>query len=430
MKHLIITVVVTIFWMTAALAQPTISQLMNLDIGDKYTMKEGGFDITSAMITEGSDQMWDFSVLPPDDKPAMGICIDPASTPFSDSSEVKNSNVAIKSYEAEDDTTHIYQFLRVSGNKCETMALGAYNRIIQQNISYTKWLDPAISLELPFSYGDSYTDKHVLWINHLPDNTIVLKDTSNTLYEAVGYGTLKTPAGTFQNALLVKETVDWVWWNNYSNTVYKTQGTDINYHWIAPGIKIPVMSVNLVDETGGIVNYISGTQFQNGGIDNPSDNGGDDDNDNGENGDDDDEPYDPADVWLNVCGSAGEYFAKSAGSLSWTMGEAVMETLEGSSHYFTQGFNQPNEVITSTEEQKKEDKILVYPNPFKTELNIRINDFTEPVSGTIYSNAGQALRNFTLNDPVSELRLNDLKPGMYFIRLMKDNSKTFIVVKQ
>jgi len=64
-------------------------------------------------------------------------------------------------------------------------------------------------------------------------------------------------------------------------------------------------------------------------------------------------------------------------------------------------------------------------------VNIRINDFTEPVSGTIYSNTGQALRNFTLNDPVSELRLNDLKPGMYYVRINNSkNTKTFKIIKK
>jgi hypothetical protein len=86
-------------------------------------------------------------------------------------------------------------------------------------------------------------------------------------------------------------------------------------------------------------------------------------------------------------------------------------------------------VITSTEDLKNEDLILVYPNPFQTELNIRINDFNNPVYGTIDSNTGQVLKNFIRNDSVSKLQLSDLRPGMYFIRLMKENPKAFVLVK-
>lgn len=108
----------------------------------------------------------------------------------------------------------------------------------------------------------------------------------------------------------------------------------------------------------------------------------------------------------------------------------MIETIEGSSHFFTQGFGQPEEVITSAEKLKKEGEILIYPNPFQAELTIRIGDFAQPVSGTIYSNTGQALKNFVLNDSVSKLQLNDLKPGMYFIRLTKEKPKVFVLVKQ
>jgi hypothetical protein len=79
----------------------------------------------------------------------------------------------------------------------------------------------------------------------------------------------------------------------------------------------------------------------------------------------------------------------------------------------------------------KGDKILIYPNPFQRELTVRIDNFSEPVSGTIYSNTGQALRNFILNDAVSELQLNDLKPGMYYVRIHNpENTKTFKIIKK
>ncbi|MBT6763366.1 MAG: hypothetical protein HOA90_02410, partial [Prolixibacteraceae bacterium] len=87
----IILIITGILLASGVIAQPTITQLMNLDIGDKYTVKEGGVGITSAMISVGANQNWDFSNLPEDDDPAVVICVDPTTTPFADSTEVKNS---------------------------------------------------------------------------------------------------------------------------------------------------------------------------------------------------------------------------------------------------------------------------------------------------------------------------------------------------
>jgi hypothetical protein len=215
---------------------------------------------------------------------------------------------------------------------------------------------------------------------------------------------------------------------NYSNDTFYNDGTTggqnlktTEYVWYVPGIKISVLSVFVFDEEiGGTITYTAKTAFASGGIEE----GG-----NG-NGSGDENPLDSIEVWLNVTGSGGEYYLKNNGSLSWTLGEVVIETLEGASHFLTQGFDQPEETITHSDIQKKESAMVVFPNPFQSKLNIHITPFSEPVSGTIYSNTGQALKNFILNDPVSEIQLNELKPGMYFIRLIKEKPETFMVIKQ
>ncbi|MBT3383511.1 MAG: T9SS type A sorting domain-containing protein [Prolixibacteraceae bacterium] len=420
----IILIITGILLASGVIAQPTITQLMNLDIGDKYTVKEGGVGITSAMISVGANQNWDFSNLPEDDDPAVVICVDPTTTPFADSTEVKNSNLAIKPFGRDADTIQIYQYMKVSNDRSESMAMGMYDQIQNTNVSYTKWLDPLINLKVPFTYGDTYSDRHILWINHIIENTYILKDTSNTEITAVGYGTLKTPAATFQNALLVKATVNWSWWNNYADHQYKTEGTDVSYQWFVPGIKVAVMSVNLVDENGGFVSYISGTEFNKGGINNP------DDGDGGDGGDGDDDPYDPSGVWLNTMSGGGEFFSQNNGSLNWTLGESIIETMEVNPT-LTQGFIQPADIAVAVKELEIESKIKVYPNPFISDLTIDFPSFKHPVDAAIYSTTGQVMKTFSVEGPITHLQLNDYKSGIYYIRMMaEEGPRSFVVVKK
>lgn len=424
MKRLLIFNLIVLIGPVNLLAQPTITNMLNLETGDKYwrNIINTEEDIIPA---EGPNLTWDYSnvsgMLIEGDP---GICVVPSETPFADSAAVLASNFAVTTYDPEESGgIKVYDFGIVENHRVVNMAIALTNA---SAVTYSKYVNPDTVLLVPFTYGDEFDSSSEIWAATNKTSPYEYKDFAVKKTKAVGYGTVKTPAGVFENALMVKSDI--------TSSMFYVDGTPggqnlktTEYQWYVPGIKISVLSVFIFDEeVGGTISYTAKTEFASGGINgNGNGNGG-----NGGNGGGNEEPYDPAGVWLNVCGSAGEYFEKSAGSLSWTVGEAVIETLEGSLHFFTQGFGQPEEVITVAEELKKEDKILVYPNPFQTELNIRIDDFSEPVAGTIYSNTGQALKSFILNDSVSKLQLNELKPGMYFIRLMKDNPEAFIVVKQ
>jgi hypothetical protein len=422
MKRLLIFNFIFLIGPGILLAQPTITNMLNLETGDKYwrNIINTELDIIPA---EGTNLTWDYSnitgILIEGDP---GVCVVPSETPFADSADVLTSNFAVMTYDPEETGgVKVYDFGIVENNRVVNLAIALTTATA---VTYSKYVNPDTVLLLPFTFGNEFDSSSEIWAATNKTSPYEYKDVAVKKTKAVGYGTVKTPAGVFENALMVKSDI--------TSSMFYADGTPggqnlktTEYQWYVPGIKISVLSVFIFDEeVGGTISYTAKTEFASGGIDNGG--GG-----NGGNGDEDEEPYDPEGVWLNVCGSAGEYFEKSAGSLSWTVGEAVIETLEGSSHFFTQGFGQPVEVITSIEELKKEDKILVYPNPFQTELNIRIDDFIQPVNGTIYSNNGQALKNFILNDSFSKLRLNNLKPGMYYLRINNsENPNTFKIIKK
>jgi len=79
-----------------------------------------------------------------------------------------------------------------------------------------------------------------------------------------------------------------------------------------------------------------------------------------------------------VIASAGGYDTSSIGSLSWTLGETIVETVENSSINFilTQGFQQPDEfhidTIDAVHEIGSNIFISLYPNPVAQILNLTI----------------------------------------------------------
>jgi hypothetical protein len=422
MKRLLIFNLIFLIGPAILLAQPTITNMLNLETGDKYwrNIINTEEDITPA---EGSNLTWDYSnvsgILIEGDP---GICVIPSETPFADSTAVLASNFAVMTYDPEETGgVKVYDFGIVENNRVVNMAIALTNA---SGVTFSKYVNPDTVLLFPFTYGNEFNSSSEIWAATNKTSPYEYKDVAVKKTKAVGYGTVKTPAGVFENALMVKSDI--------RSSMFYVDGTPggqnlktTEYQWYVPGIKISVLSVYIFDEeVGGTISYTAKTEFASGGIDGEGNGNG-----NSGNGGGNGEPYDPVGVWLNVCGSAGEYFEKSTGSLSWSIGEAVTETLEGSSHFFTQGFGQPDEVITSSEELKIEGEILIYPNPFQTDLIIRIKNFTQPISGTVYSKTGQVLKNFIVNDPFSKLQLNHFKPGMYLIRLKAEKPESFIVIK-
>lgn len=78
-------------------------------------------------------------------------------------------------------------------------------------------------------------------------------------FEAVGYGTVKTPAGTFSNTLLIKETHYRYDTSTYaipgvSPTVYITLDTTVRYSWYQKDSELPVLLSFDIDSLGKVSN--------------------------------------------------------------------------------------------------------------------------------------------------------------------------------
>jgi hypothetical protein len=64
-----------------------------------------------------------------------------------------------------------------------------------------------------------------------------------------------------------------------------------------------------------------------------------------------------------VVSSTGDYYVGSAATLSWTLGEVVTDTYNGTSNQLTQGFHQPDLRFSIIEDLATEMTLNLFPNP-------------------------------------------------------------------
>ncbi len=131
--------------------------------------------------------------------------------------------------------------------------------------------------------------------------------------------------------------------------------------------------------------------------------------------------------------SGGGYYEAAGGSISWTLGEPVIETFEAEGITLTQGFQQSALIITSVEEHPElVFFISVFPNPAKEYLNIKIGaeDF-DGIWYELYDLKGMKLEQKRIDSNIAHVSLRELNPSVYFLRIIQNNKvlKTFKVIK-
>ena len=119
---------------------------------------------------------------------------------------------------------------------------------------------------------------------------------------------------------------------------------------------------------------------------------------------------------LNVLSGGGNYTEGTGGSVSWTLGEVVIQTGTSGTHDATQGFQQGNIYVTGLEEIP-ELKISVFPNPTADYFTITAPEF---MTLNVFNNAGQLVLNQLLNEGNNLVDVTGLARGTY--NLMFENT--------
>lgn len=130
----------------------------------------------------------------------------------------------------------------------------------------------------------------------------------------------------------------------------------------------------------------------------------------------------------------GDHYQTDSGQFSATIGESVIKTLDGN-HIFTQVFQLSKYTITDIYHYKSFDKkFSIYPNPLKDDLMISVNDDAKVFNIIVLDELGVDLgvEKLTIGRTANSIDFSSHRPGIYFIRILKDKSlvlQSFKVVK-
>ena len=134
-----------------------------------------------------------------------------------------------------------------------------------------------------------------------------------------------------------------------------------------------------------------------------------------------------------IVASSGGSIQSENISLSWTLGEPVIKTIEGNNYTLTQGFHQSNLIVTEIKNMPfLSYDINVYPNPVVTTLTIHIEktDISN-MSFTIINSSGAIIKSGTINDNNTRIPVQEFVSAIYFLKIFNENKsvKTFKIVK-
>jgi len=132
-----------------------------------------------------------------------------------------------------------------------------------------------------------------------------------------------------------------------------------------------------------------------------------------------------------VIATAGDFYQNSGYSISWTLGEVVVETISGTNLTLTQGFQQPDYSFSEIYEQTDVNyRIKVYPNPVENVLLIETIENIDFEIIMIDMNGKIVFERKLIGS--TEINLTDFAKGTYLLNIFtKDHikAKTYKIQK-
>jgi hypothetical protein len=127
---------------------------------------------------------------------------------------------------------------------------------------------------------------------------------------------------------------------------------------------------------------------------------------------------------LTVVATAGDYFQGTNTSLSWTLGEPVIETFSNSGNILTQGFQQSKYIINNIYENPANDFIInIYPNPANDIINIDFTAKTTSLYAEVYDLLGKQVIRKELVELHEYLDMTNLVASEYLLTISSKEGK-------
>ncbi len=134
-----------------------------------------------------------------------------------------------------------------------------------------------------------------------------------------------------------------------------------------------------------------------------------------------------------VVSTAGGYHISNQGSLSWTIGEGITETMTTAEYILTSGFQQSELTVTAIAAAGiPEAAVWVYPNPVASYLTVETAENPQEYEVLLYDLQGNLLYKKDISMQHEEVDMRFYAPGAYLIRIIKTGSskqKYFQVIK-
>ncbi len=125
----------------------------------------------------------------------------------------------------------------------------------------------------------------------------------------------------------------------------------------------------------------------------------------------------------------------SGGSMSYTVGQVIYQTLSGTSGTVAQGVQQPYEISFITGLEEARDIYLIcsaYPNPASDFLTLKIENINkENLSFKLLDTNGRLLESKKVTGNEIQISMSSLFPSIYFLKVFYDQKeiKTFKIIK-
>jgi len=121
-------------------------------------------------------------------------------------------------------------------------------------------------------------------------------------------------------------------------------------------------------------------------------------------------------------------------SVSFTLGESVINTLQNSNLKVTQGFHQTKLVVTAIDAiENLAVKIEAYPNPVSDNLNFTLSEMLSAETRyALYDSYGGLILEKQLDDLNTSISFQNLVSAVYILRVSQGTStvKTFKIIKR
>lgn len=132
--------------------------------------------------------------------------------------------------------------------------------------------------------------------------------------------------------------------------------------------------------------------------------------------------YSPPVHSQEVIAGSGGHQSSSAYTLSWTLGEVVIETMSND-NILTQGFHQPDiQIVSVDQKDKAQFEITAFPNPTSSNLTLQVpaEDFLG-MQYEVLDSRGRLVGQGKINETKTGISMEALQASTYFIRVFRNN---------